>query len=471
MKAASWSSELVRLCAARGDPHTQLEAEAYSAWMHGNKCLELEDFQEAFRQFSHAKTIYEQLVNIPDLASTILYQEKVAEIAPNLRYCRYVLSRSDAKVDESALTSLEHNPNVQALLASKRNVNETTQASLTVIRWLGTVLTLPPSEKLAAAFQRTQDLEARLLNANQDMDDDTVLDASPNETRAAQFSNLGAAIDEVLSALRNMTVDSKNVPEAKRANLEALKSYCTFKKLSSTLQRNLHLALALNASTTDDNKLRRSKSSELASLYDKALHNVTSMQSLIEDREAGAAILQRLNEVALLVRGFKCFFLGVNYLAQQRLPESAALFNNIAIVLEQAAGFAGGDTQDAEPLLSFEFDIEQLQHDTQAQLCLTRAQSLLATYNASQELNSGMASMSISERKEAKNSLNSLILTKRLEVFDAGDTRRLVNFPPSCVATPSKPILFDLALNEFQFPTASLEERTKQATGWLSGWW
>ena len=82
-----------------------------------------------------------------------------------------------------------------------------------------------------------------------------------------------------------------------------------------------------------------------------------------------------------------------------------------------------------------------------------------------------MASMSISERKEAKNSLNSLILTKRLEVFDAGDTRRLVNFPPSCVATPSKPILFDLALNEFQFPTASLEERTKQATGWLSGWW
>ena len=47
------------------------------------------------------------------------------------------------------------------------------------------------------------------------------------------------------------------------------------------------------------------------------------------------------SEVALLVRGFKCFFLGVTYLAQQRLPESAALFNNIATVLEQAAEFAG----------------------------------------------------------------------------------------------------------------------------------
>jgi hypothetical protein len=57
-------------------------------------------------------------------------QERVAEITPNIRYCKYVLSRSGTQVDEKTLSSLEHNPNVHALLASKLQSARQTQVRI-----------------------------------------------------------------------------------------------------------------------------------------------------------------------------------------------------------------------------------------------------------------------------------------------------------------------------------------------------
>ena len=60
-KAAKYSAELEKLCAAKGDTRTQLEAEAYCAWMQGSVLLEQDNHQEALSKFMIASKTYERL--------------------------------------------------------------------------------------------------------------------------------------------------------------------------------------------------------------------------------------------------------------------------------------------------------------------------------------------------------------------------------------------------------------------------
>lgn len=54
-QAAKWSDDLVALCQTKADSRTQLEAEAYAAWMNGNVNLESEKWQDAAKFYTQAK--------------------------------------------------------------------------------------------------------------------------------------------------------------------------------------------------------------------------------------------------------------------------------------------------------------------------------------------------------------------------------------------------------------------------------
>ena len=200
-KAAVWSKELVRVCNSKADAHTQLEAEAYSSWMHGNMYLEQEKHQEAFQNFAHAKTVYEQL-NKVGLAASVLYQERITEIQPNIRYCRYVLSRSGTEVDEATLQSLENDPKVLALLHEhKQKAHTSSSNTVQVIRHLGQVLTIPSSDKLILALQRAQELHNTFSSSpNSDLKaQDT---AAKLQSQATEFSQLFSSYEDALAIVR-----------------------------------------------------------------------------------------------------------------------------------------------------------------------------------------------------------------------------------------------------------------------------
>lgn len=119
-KASQYAEELNRLCARVGSPKTRMEAQAYASWMRANVHLERDQHDEAFKQFTIAARLYRQLVQYLDqhpsedaadsvdgqtaqviarlgdsntLRNQALYEERIAQIQPNLRYCQYVMQR------------------------------------------------------------------------------------------------------------------------------------------------------------------------------------------------------------------------------------------------------------------------------------------------------------------------------------------------------------------------------------------
>lgn len=103
VKAARWAGELQALCTQRADQRTQLEAEAYAAWMSANHLIERESWAPALRSIFRARTIYSELSRVTLFPEQQVYREMVEEIEPIQRYCRYQLqTQGGAEAAEAA---------------------------------------------------------------------------------------------------------------------------------------------------------------------------------------------------------------------------------------------------------------------------------------------------------------------------------------------------------------------------------
>jgi RNA-binding signal recognition particle 68 len=105
-KAVHYSKELVDLCLKRADQRTCLEAEAHLAFLKGALWLESEEWQTSLESFVASSQIYSQLgANVITRRSKELYLARVEEIAPNERYCKYNLHRSNPGASNSNTSS------------------------------------------------------------------------------------------------------------------------------------------------------------------------------------------------------------------------------------------------------------------------------------------------------------------------------------------------------------------------------
>jgi signal recognition particle subunit SRP68 len=95
-KAKRLSDELMKFCAAKADPRTALEAEAYTCYITGTIELERENWAEALSHFSRVRTVYTELGKVTDAEMVDLCQQRVDEVEPSVRYCEYNLKRTGA---------------------------------------------------------------------------------------------------------------------------------------------------------------------------------------------------------------------------------------------------------------------------------------------------------------------------------------------------------------------------------------
>ncbi|WCJ31320.1 signal recognition particle-related / SRP-related [Euphorbia peplus] len=74
-KAVKWADLFSRLCAAKGDSRTSLEAEAYAAYMNGNLLFEQDrSWDTALKNFISARAVYEELGKYGDMENQLLCQ-------------------------------------------------------------------------------------------------------------------------------------------------------------------------------------------------------------------------------------------------------------------------------------------------------------------------------------------------------------------------------------------------------------
>jgi signal recognition particle subunit SRP68 len=246
-KANVWSRIFMHICSKVATSQTALEAKAYHDYMCGVLALEKEEWPESLRHFNSVHVIYESLSKIVSPAQQKLCIERVDEIQPSIRYCKFNLAKQAGScVDSEDLMSLQNAMSTSGsdMLRSKLSavLSETLKKqadSLDEVEWLGKKLTVrsPAARQHIlsarhAAFQLAScnDREAKM----------SLFDAALLSYESASDALAAEAASE--SASREKDKSLKN--ETAAAATKALSSYVSFQKIRTAIDRDSSLLQA-----------------------------------------------------------------------------------------------------------------------------------------------------------------------------------------------------------------------------------
>mmetsp|Transcript_32750 Transcript_32750/g.74811 ORF Transcript_32750/g.74811 Transcript_32750/m.74811 type:complete len:593 (+) Transcript_32750:2-1780(+) len=458
IKAVALSKEFEALASVRGSTRTALEAEAYHRWMSGNLLLEQEVWDRALEELVGVRTVYESLTKLVSEADKELCKQRLEEVEPSIRYCTYNLQRQgqgqvavDLERASRELLDMRQSSSgagfdmLKAKLEGVLSDTRKAQAeSLTDITWLGKTAVVENDkfrESVLAAREYTYALE-KATDSNV-------------EARMALYDKTLMSYTDALSALRSA--------EADQAQVALAKAFVQHTSLKITIERNLELI--------EDYKARfKSKTAlpalagghivapvDLVHLYDLLLHNLEDMLELPGAKEDSHLPI----EIAARSAGFKAFrlfWVAESYAELQKRPESLALFDRCSNLCDAA--------------------VKRLQQVSEAKADLARVQELASAVRVRKCMVQTQAVLGVEEpldkpksKAAAAETSDAAPLLARLESYEAaaaaGSRPKLVDFPPSMEAVPAKPVLFDLAWNNVEFPDVA--HRLKKKSGGLMG--
>ncbi|XP_068269577.1 signal recognition particle subunit SRP68 isoform X2 [Nyctibius grandis] len=425
-KAVKHAEELERLCESnRVDAKTKLEAQAYMAYLTGMLRFEQQEWKAAMEAFNKCKTIYEKLANAFTEEQAVLYNQRVEEISPNIRYCAYNIG------DESAMNEL-----MQMRLRSG-----------------GTEGLL--AEKLEALITQTRAKQAATMS-EVEWRGRTV----PVKIDKVRIFLLGLADNEAAIVQKQREHSLEN-DSGKVSNIQYLHSYLTYIKLSTAIKRNesmaesLQKALLQQQRSEEDGK-RTPRPQDLIRLYDIILQNLvelTQLPGLEEDKN----FQEEIGLKTLVYKAYRCFFIAQSYAMVKKWSEAFVLYERVLKYVHEIQSGAGGYTKELP-------GVQDLMTQVNAEKSFLQAAAIL-------DANDTHETESPSQVKDGKP------LSERLETFCLDPSLvskqvSLVHFPPPFQPIPCKPLFFDLALNHVAFPPLEdkVEQKAKSGlTGYIKG--
>ncbi len=340
-KAAKLSSELLDLCAKCGDERTHLEAQAYSSWMNGNYALTSEDWEEALQKFSVAQRIYTELSKVGSLSQKDLFSERVEEIDPPMRFCKFNIGLGQGMTKKEHASLLEMRlgttgalqRQIDSVLAEARKQQATSMDS---ISWLGTQVPLRGAA-LRQAIIKSHD---SVFNYKQATEDNS-------EKQDELFTELLNAFDDAMTTLRADMTRIKDKGEHNKETLarelSLVRAYIKFAKLKHVLKRNEELAQQIESSINDlpvilEEKAENPKSSkpeDAVKIYD-ALMQYADEAKNVEGVEDDTATSRDLAARSASFRAKRCFFLARAKETSQQWSESFSLYKFAVRLAEDA---------------------------------------------------------------------------------------------------------------------------------------
>ncbi|XP_050299567.1 signal recognition particle subunit SRP68 [Anthonomus grandis grandis] len=427
-KACVYALQLGELCKLdRCDARTQLEAQAYVAWIHGSLQFELELWEKAAENLQKAQLIYEKLITALSEEEQPPYKQRVDEIAPSLRYCAYNIG-DDKAVDLLELRSQGVLDTFDALVSQTK---EKTAAVLHEVTWFGVKISIK-IEKVRVFLLSIEGLDESLKNAES------------HQAKIKILENLFIDLRDVISLTR------ESARTDKQDNL--VLAYLLSIRIERTSQRNLLLVqqtrkpqdcvrlLDINIQQTielSQNELL--KNNNLAQVhFDNYIAAYKTLRSFyIAKTHAGA---KRWREAAILFETTDKTVKTLNI--SNYLTELASL---LSTVKENAA------TEVVNAKANFVLEI----HEEQIVIPLPQK-----VYKSKKPLIERLDEF----REEPQ------IMSKN---------PNLVPLPPAMEPVPAKPLFFDLANNLLEFPDLSekldSQSKPKQGaagiTGFVKGLW
>ncbi|KAK6187871.1 hypothetical protein SNE40_005802 [Patella caerulea] len=467
-KALQHANELVKLCESpKCDARTKLESQAYNAWIQGSLHFETDNWQNAIDSFSNAKTIYEKLATAFTEDIQVLYQQRVEEISPNIRYCAYKIG------DESALKDLQNMrlKSGEDQLISKLDdlllqTREKQASTLSEVAWRGRTIPVK-MEGVRNFLLNLQDSTTELKSAEGSDSKLSIYESLFKQCIDAQQLLRDALQEDPIfkAAIRGQPIDGKI------SNQHYLHTYLTYIKLTKTIERNLILIECakenLPGVQVDESK-KITKPQDMVRLYDIIIQNLSDIPNL-PGLEDDSALEEEVNTRVLGYKAFRTFYIGKSYANGMKWTEAIALYQKSLDYTKQALqGYKKLKGQ--EIFRTEESKLNELVKEVNGVVFSCHASSIL---NVAGDL---------TDQPVSKPSLQNVSLSDRLDQYSedksiAGKKPNLTKFPPDFQPIPTRPLFFDLALNHLDLP--SLEDKLDQKktaaggtgiTGFVKGW-
>lgn len=459
-KAVKHGEELERLCDSdRVDAKTKLEAQAYSAYLNGMLQFEQQQWDEAMKAFNKCKTIYEKLASAFTEEQSVLYNQRVDEISPNIRYCAYNIGDKTA-MDELMQMRLRTG-GAEGMLAEKLEalISQTRAkqaATMSEVEWRGR--TIPVKiDKVRIFLLGLSDTEAAIAQAEDEETKERLFESVLSECRDA----IQGVREELRSEQRHRdaVIDGET---GKVSTLQYLHSYLSYIKLSTAIHRNESMASALQKALlrqpqAEEDGKRNPRPQDLIRLYDIILQNLaelTQLPGLEEDQSFQKEIALK----TLVYKAYRCFFIAQSYVLVKKWSEALVLYDRVLkYAKEVQAGSSKGSLKDLP-------DVLELIKQVNAEKYSMQAAAILDSTDITEEVSPSQTK----DNKPLSDRLDNFCFDSSLVTKHA----RLVQFPPDFHPVPCKPLFFDLALNHVTLPSLEdkLEQKAKSGlTGYIKG--
>jgi len=483
-KAVKHAAELAAFGDALGDARTKLETQAYHAWMNGTLCFELEHWENALQSFNRAKTIYKRLAEAFSEEIKAVYVQKVDEIEPSIRYCAYNIGE-ETSIEDLLTMRMAAGGGMggEDLLAAKLDalISQTRQkqaATLSEVTFRGRTIPVK-SEKVRVFLLAHQEAEASLASA---------------ETTDHQ-AILERIIDEVKDALLALAEEMKNDPNyrpapkggkgatdgAKVPHAQFLHTYLSFIKREAIVNRNLNIIETLlpNLGIEADGKTKVTKPQDLVRLYEGIVqmhHEMLALPGLEDD----VAFQFQVEAKIAYYKAYRCLYVAFSYAQAKRWQESAALYER-ALTYADAAVKGWNNIPDCEEKSKALLQMEELKQQVEGKKYGLHAASILDVADGATSAGANQRpTKPLVDRLDEYVEDPALLGGRGSAIGNSSNSSsssktqpNLVPFPPEFQPVTCKPIFFDLALNNLEFPSLQHKmEQSKKGSTWGSwfGW-
>eukprot|EP00727_Mastigamoeba_balamuthi_P009968 m51a1_g5594 putative signal recognition particle subunit srp68 isoform x1 (630) ;mRNA; f:661437-663568 len=436
-KAVHYAATLEAVCSAAAEPRTVVEAKAYHAWMSGNLALERQCWAEAHAHYEVARGVCEQLSRVGFTEQQALMVERLEELAPKLKYCAYHMKQQKAPA-----APVEADAGLQALVegvvaAASTGCEET---GVKAVAWKGNEVPV-----------RNEKVRVRLAAAHEAAK--AAASCAEPEERYKLHERVFTVLSDATQQLRNEKAGQIRhgvKPEALK-DTDCLTDYVTYLRLMNSIERSVWIARAQqhripDGALSDDsapaipaNLAKRSvRAEDIARLYDVACGSASEAATLTGDPAVSARLL--------CLRAMRAYYVALTFLSQAKHTDAYIIFSR---TLSLVASARARNAQGADQLTTVESAAQKYRVISQARAAAAALKEKPAEAQAAVTGSgrSAQAAPSIEDDPDA---------------WDPAweDQRRFVgNFPPQMEIVPPRPIVFDLAFAEVDYP--SLEHRTK----------
>ncbi|ELU12258.1 hypothetical protein CAPTEDRAFT_155942 [Capitella teleta] len=463
-KAVQHADHLAVLCGSeKCDPRTKLEACAYADAMKAGLHFVQEKWKTAMELYYSASTIYTKLAGAFVDEIKEIYLQRVADLAPNIRYCEYNIG------DESAIKDLRamrlkgglQDEWISSLDELIEKTQERQAATLSEVTWRGRTIPVK-NEKVRVFLMGLKEFDTQLEQA-----EDVELKLSVYETLLKELIDAQQSVKEEnkedpVSLLFLLSVDGGRVP-----NTVFLHSYLAYLRQTNTVQRNLLLISSLlRAAVAKGENRKVTKPQDLARLYDIIIQNLTEILSL-PGLQDDPVLIRDIQAETLCYKAFRCFYIGRTCEGAKRWKEALALYEQVLVYAKESQKAyenvnTPGKEKEIRALKDLVKEVDGLKYSCHASSILDM-----------EDLSDQFTHVSVKSNKP---------LEERLHLYQedsslATKKPNFTHFPPDFQPIACKPLFFDVALSLADYP--SLEDKLDQkkqgggissfVKGWLWG--